>query len=79
MLINVFINDIDNDIGYSLRKLADDIKLCVAVDSLGGRDAIHRDPDRIEEWVCVNLMRFNKANYTCIGAVPSISADWGMN
>lgn len=75
MLIHVFINDIDNEIGYSLRKSADDIKFCVAVDSLGGRDAIQRDPDRLEEWICVNLMRVIKANYTWIWAIPSISID----
>jgi len=38
-----------------------DTKLCGAVDTLEGRDAIQRDPDRTGKWACVKLMKFNKA------------------
>ena len=38
-----------------------DTKLCDAVDTLEGRDAIQRDPDRTGKWACVKLMKFNKA------------------
>ncbi|KAJ7407243.1 rna-directed dna polymerase from mobile element jockey-like [Pitangus sulphuratus] len=32
-----------------------------ASDTLGGRDTIQRDPDRLERWPCANLMKFSKA------------------
>ena len=40
---------------------ADDTKLSSAVDMLEGGDGIQRDFDRLEEWVNVNLLKFNKA------------------
>ncbi|GAB0179812.1 hypothetical protein GRJ2_000446500 [Grus japonensis] len=38
-------------------------KLCGVVDTLEGRDAIQRDPERLERWARANHMKFNKA--TC--------------
>lgn len=37
-------------------KLANDTKLSAAVDTPEGSDAIQRETDRPERWVCVNLM-----------------------
>jgi len=36
-------------------------KLCAANDTLEGRDAVQRDPDRLEMWAYPNLMRIHKA------------------
>ncbi|GAB0188046.1 cAMP-dependent protein kinase inhibitor alpha [Grus japonensis] len=51
----------DSEIECTFRKFADDTKLCGMVDTLEGRDAIQRDPDRLERWARANFKEFNKA------------------
>jgi len=60
-LFNIFVCNMDSGIAGTLRKLANDTKLCGAVDMLVGRNAIQRDLDRLETWASANLMKFNKA------------------
>jgi len=60
-MFNIFVGNMDSGIKHTLSKSADDTKLCGAVNMLEERYAIQRDPDRLERWAYVKLMKFNKA------------------
>ncbi|GAB0205605.1 cAMP-dependent protein kinase inhibitor alpha [Grus japonensis] len=60
-LFDLFVNDMDSGIKCTLSKFADNTKLCGVVNTLEGRDAIQRDPYRLERWAHANRMKFKKA------------------
>ncbi|GAB0181763.1 mitochondrial enolase superfamily member 1 [Grus japonensis] len=61
VLFNIFVDDMDSGIECALSNFTNDTKLCGAVNTLEGRDAIQRDLGRLERWARVNYMKFNKA------------------
>jgi len=63
VLFNIFINDLNSGIETIFSKFADNTKLSGALNTPEGRDAIHRDLDKLKMWAHANLLRFSNA--TC--------------
>ena len=60
-LFNIFVSHMDSGLECTLSKFVNNTRLCGAVNTLEGRDAIQRDLDRLERWAHASCMKFNKA------------------
>jgi len=61
------------EIECTLRKCVDDTKLCGAVNTHEGWDAIQRDLNKLEQWAQENLMRINKPKSKVLHLVMATS------
>ncbi|PKU49588.1 rna-directed dna polymerase from mobile element jockey- hypothetical protein [Limosa lapponica baueri] len=60
MLLNIFINNLDDGIESTLTTFLDDTKLGAEVNMSGGRAILQRHLDWLEDWSSKNYIKFNK-------------------
>ena len=61
VLFNVFINELDEGIVFTLSNYVDDTKLGGVADTPESCTTIHQDQDRLESWAARNQVRFNRS------------------
>ena len=61
MLFNLFVADLDNNVECTFSKFVGDTNFCDVVNTVKRRDGTQRDRDKLQRWVCENLIKINKA------------------
>ena len=58
---NLFVADLDSAVECTFSEFVGDINFCDVVNTVKIRGAIQRDCDKLQRWVCENLVKTNKA------------------
>jgi len=61
VLFNLSVSDMDTEIECTLSKSADNTKVSGMVDVLERSDVIQKKFERLQKWVCANLLKFSKS------------------
>ncbi len=61
VLFNLFVADLDNNIECTFSKFVSETNFCDVVNTVKRRDGTQRDRDKLQRWVCENLIKINKA------------------
>lgn len=72
VFFNIIINNTDSKIGFTSSRFADDPKLNGALDTVGRKDAIQRDPEKLEKWSYGNFI-FKKSKCNVLHLVQGNS------
>ncbi|PKU47522.1 rna-directed dna polymerase from mobile element jockey-like [Limosa lapponica baueri] len=76
VLFNITVGNMDSGIECPLSKFANDSKLCGAVDTLEGRDAIQRDLDRLESLLNPELFTLQESSGQWLSVQIGIADKW---
>ena len=85
MLFNLFVTDLDSTVECTFSKFVGDTNFCDVVNTVKRRDATQRDPDKLQRWVCENLIKINKAihvqgySYGSLQSDAQRQAEWRMH
>ena len=61
VLFNLVVTDLDSAVECTFSKFVGVINFCDVVNTVKIRYAIQRDRDKLQRWVCANLIKINKA------------------
>ena len=77
MLFNLFVADLDSTVECTSSTFVGDTNFCDVVNTIKRRDDTQTDSDKIQRWVCENLVKIKKAmckDIPWVRAIPSRNA-----